>query len=781
MNKHHPTRNTILTFLLFSLSFTQTINVQGTVINENNKPIGGVNIFSGAIGTSTLDDGSFLFLVNKSSIITFTHIGYLTATYSPSDIPNEIILTKNILKSNQIIVSGFDNIKLSESHNTVDIITSNEIKHGRENHFKDLISKIPNLTFASGTSNPRYFLIRGIGELSQFSTEGNPNFSIGYIIDNVDFSGIGSIGATFGIDQVEVFKGPQNYIFGPNAMAGVINIKSLNPTPYLSAKAIIGANTDQGYNLGLSISNALTTKLAYRFTGYTNYSNGFIYNKFLEKNNTNKNDESFLRSKLIWETSQNSTLKLMGFSSIQDNGYDAWSPDNNGDTTYTDYTGMDELETNSYSAEYEYRFPNSSIQYISTYSDIELSYNYDGDWGNNTMWESNPYNWDPSVEGYDWSFNDLTNRNRTTRTTDVKFTKDFSSLIFTMGIFRKELEEKDDRTGFLLGAKAESVKTAFDISHASLYSNLTYKLSDDMIFNIGSRYSNYRNSYTGTGITSDENWLPIAIEPIDESIDNNLLGYHLSLKYQLTKNSNIYTTINRGYKAGGINQNPYLDDSQRFFKPEYNLNINGGFGHYTNGYEAKINLFYMSRSQQQVGLYYQLDASNPLSFTFYTANANEGYNSGIETTVKVNINNNSSIVFNSGVLKNYVGKFNDPFDPSIGYGDREPAHSPKFNYSLVFNYKFQNGFHFSIENSGMDEFFFDDQAFIKSNSYMVNNINFGYNLMNWHFSAWGKNILNEKYATRGYYFDLGIGDQGSQSYKTFGSPSHFGISLEYNF
>ncbi len=777
MNTHNP----ILTFLLFSLSFTQIINVQGMVLNENNKPIGNVNIFSGAVGTSSLDDGSFLLEINQSSIITFTHIGYLTATYSASEIPKEIILTKNILKSNQIIVSGFENIKLSESHNTVDIITNNEIKHGRENHFKDLIAKIPNLTFASGTSNPRYFLIRGIGELSQFSTEGNPNFSIGYIIDNVDFSGIGSIGATFGIDQVEVFKGPQNYIFGPNAMAGVINIKSLNPTPYLSAKAIIGTNTDQGYNLGLSISNALTKTLAYRLTGYTNYSNGFIYNKFLEKNNTNKNDESFLRSKLIWEPSQNSTLKLMGFSSMQDNGYDVWSPDNNGDTTYTDFAGIDELETNAYSIEYEYRFPNSSIQSVSTYSDVELNYNYDGDWGNNTMWESNPYSWDPSLEGYDWNFNDLTHRNRTTKTTDLKFTKDFNSLIFTMGIFQKELEEKDDRTGFLLGAQAESVETAFDISLSSLYSNLAYKFSDDMIFNIGSRYSNYSNSYTGTGMTSDENWMPIAIEPIDESIDNNLLGYHLSLKYQLSKSSNIYTSINRGYKAGGINQNPYLDDSQRFFKPEYNLSINGGFGHYTNLYEAKINLFYMSRSQQQVGLYYQLDASNPLSFTFYTANANEGYNSGIETTIKVNVNNNSSIVFNSGILKNYVGKFNDPFDPSVSYGDREPAHSPKFNYSLVFNYKFENGFYFSVENTGMDEFFFDDQASIKSNSYMVNNIDFGYNLMNWHFSVWGKNILNEKYATRGYYFDLGIGDQGSQAYKTFGSPSHFGISLEYNF
>ena len=49
-------------------------------------------------------------------------------------------------------------------------------------------------------------------------------------------------------------------------MAGVINIKSLKPTPYLSTKAIIGAYSDQGYNVGLSISNSLTNSIAYTRT-----------------------------------------------------------------------------------------------------------------------------------------------------------------------------------------------------------------------------------------------------------------------------------------------------------------------------------------------------------------------------------------------------------------------------------------------------------------------------------------------------------------------------------
>jgi outer membrane receptor protein involved in Fe transport len=76
--------------------------------------------------------------------------------------------------------------------------------------------------------------------MSQFSGEGPPNYSVAYIIDDIDFSGIGSIGSSFDLEQVEVYKGPQSNNFGPNAMAGAINLRSMNPTPFLSGKALVG-------------------------------------------------------------------------------------------------------------------------------------------------------------------------------------------------------------------------------------------------------------------------------------------------------------------------------------------------------------------------------------------------------------------------------------------------------------------------------------------------------------------------------------------------------------
>ena len=81
----------------------------------------------------------------------------------------------------------------------------------------------------------------------------------------------------------------------------------------------------------------------------------------------------------------------------------------------------------------------------------------------------------------------------------------------------------------------------------------------------------------------------------------------------------------------------------------------------------------------------------------------------------------------------------------------------------------------------MDEFYFEDQYEPKSEFYSIINANLGYAIDNWDIKIWGKNILDENYPTRGYFFDLVIGDQGAQSYKMFGKPTHFGVSVEYNF
>ena len=52
-----------------------------------------------------------------------------------------------------------------------------------------------------------------------------------------------------------------------------------------------------------------------------------------------------------------------------------------------------------------------------------------------------------------------------------------------------------------------------------------------------------------------------------------MIGIHSSIKSWINDDLHIFTSFSRGYKAGGINQNPYLVETQRIYDPEYNLNF----------------------------------------------------------------------------------------------------------------------------------------------------------------------------------------------------------------
>ena len=66
-----------------------------------------------------------------------------------------------------------------------------------------------------------------MGEREQY--EGAPNPSVGYIIDDIDLSGIGGVASLYDIRQVEVLRGPQSARYGSSALAGIIYMRSVDP------------------------------------------------------------------------------------------------------------------------------------------------------------------------------------------------------------------------------------------------------------------------------------------------------------------------------------------------------------------------------------------------------------------------------------------------------------------------------------------------------------------------------------------------------------------------
>jgi outer membrane receptor for ferrienterochelin and colicin len=116
------------------------------------------------------------------------------------------------------------------------LITDEDIRKNQYKHFEEITYSVPNLNFSASDSRPRYFQIRGIGERSGY--EGTPNSSVGFLIDDIDFSGQGGIASTYDIDQIEVYRGPQGSRMGANALAGWFTSRQKIPRAFLMLVAL---------------------------------------------------------------------------------------------------------------------------------------------------------------------------------------------------------------------------------------------------------------------------------------------------------------------------------------------------------------------------------------------------------------------------------------------------------------------------------------------------------------------------------------------------------------
>ena len=115
------------------------------------------------------------------------------------------------------------------------VLNASEILGGGADFLQNQIQNIPNMNWSGGTSRPRFFQIRGVGDLEQF--EGAPNSSVAVILDDVDVTGVGAALTLFDISQFEVHRGPQPVRFGSSALAGALHLTTTEPTEFTTGQA----------------------------------------------------------------------------------------------------------------------------------------------------------------------------------------------------------------------------------------------------------------------------------------------------------------------------------------------------------------------------------------------------------------------------------------------------------------------------------------------------------------------------------------------------------------
>jgi outer membrane receptor protein involved in Fe transport len=145
-------------------------------------------------------------LVRISFVLVFAAAAARAAAPDVKPALDEVVITGTYRPASQIDVPA-----------SVSVLDATILKEAGQEHFEDVLALVPNLNWAGDTSRPRYFQIRGIGELEQY--QGAPNPSVGVLIDDIDFSGLGSALTLFDVDHIEVLRGPQGLRYGATRSA----------------------------------------------------------------------------------------------------------------------------------------------------------------------------------------------------------------------------------------------------------------------------------------------------------------------------------------------------------------------------------------------------------------------------------------------------------------------------------------------------------------------------------------------------------------------------------
>ena len=184
-----------------------------------------------------------------------------------------------------IVTSDFRESQLKNIPTSISVIDSKVINQRNSRHLEELLALAPNVNFAAGASRGKYFQLRGVGERSQFVAPLNP--SVGTYVDGIDFTGFGGAATLLDIDQVEVLRGSQGTRFGANALAGVINLKSADPSTESQGYIKNSASSYNSSSLEAAVGGSLDDQLQYRVAVGKTTSDGFIQNTTLNRKDTN--------------------------------------------------------------------------------------------------------------------------------------------------------------------------------------------------------------------------------------------------------------------------------------------------------------------------------------------------------------------------------------------------------------------------------------------------------------------------------------------------------------
>lgn len=190
---------------------------------------------------------------------------------------------------------------------TASVFTPQTIESANITEPRDFIAMVPNMTLVQTQNVGNAFVtIRGISQAR------NSEPSVAVIVDGVEETDPEQFAQElYGIQQIEVLKGPQGALYGRDAIGGAIIINTTPPTDHLQGSVTAGIGNGLAESGRAIVSGPLDSSGTVKFSGALNFYNtdGYLENVYLHRKADPDRDYSG-RLRLLWQASDALTADL---------------------------------------------------------------------------------------------------------------------------------------------------------------------------------------------------------------------------------------------------------------------------------------------------------------------------------------------------------------------------------------------------------------------------------------------------------------------------------------
>ncbi|OFY48938.1 MAG: hypothetical protein A2W85_14835 [Bacteroidetes bacterium GWF2_41_31] len=238
--------------------------ITGKITDQDNLPLIGASIFVHDMnkGTVSNSNGTYALsnLPNGKIKIQFSTLGYTNrienVELNGESLELNISLRQIAIEMEEIVVSGGYNSTQHENVVKIEILKLDPIKITNTPNFTEILTKVPGVDMISKGSGVSKPVIRGLS-MNDILVLNN-----GVRFENYQYSSHHPLGIDeFGIDHVEIIKGPASLLYGSDAIGGVINFIKEKPAPIGS---IMGDYNLHLYSNTLGMTNNFGIKGASR-------------------------------------------------------------------------------------------------------------------------------------------------------------------------------------------------------------------------------------------------------------------------------------------------------------------------------------------------------------------------------------------------------------------------------------------------------------------------------------------------------------------------------------